>query len=73
MKKIVNGIEMDLPDSATTDTLLQRLGEPADSIVYGITQGSEHRVLHKGESLKAVDSERIGISSRFRTGKDREP
>lgn len=68
MIKIVDGIELEVPDDATRETLLQTLRRSADSVVYEPTANGDHRVLGEGEAVASMKSDVVGIVSRFRTG-----
>jgi len=72
MEKVVNvnGIRLEIPDYATRETLLDRLGRPRDCVVYAITPGGRHQVLSEGEPISSVPSERLGVISRFRAADD---
>jgi len=69
MEKIIDGIRMEIPDDATRETLLQQLHRRDDSTIYAVTPDGDHRVLDPGQSVASAPGERLGVVSRFRTGR----
>lgn len=67
-KVSMDGIQFEVSDDATRETLLEQSPGPNDSTVYEITPDGEHRVLNHGESLTSAGTGRFGTVNRFRTG-----
>jgi len=65
---LVNRIQMEVPDSITTEMLLQESqAEPGD-FLYHLEPDGNQRVLASGQQVEVEDGDRFGTISRFRTG-----
>jgi len=64
----IDGILMHIPDSITTETLLQRSQAEAGDIAYRIDPYGNQQVLMPGQEVEVRDGDRFGTISRFRTG-----
>ena len=56
----------EIPDCATRKTVLDVAKRPHTDLVYGLTSDGQHRVLHDGETISSLQSDRIGFVSPFR-------
>jgi len=69
MARIVfDGIPIDVPDSATTDSLLHAVGADGEAAVYQRHPDGSQEVLSGNQPLNMKDGDRLGSIAPFRTG-----
>jgi len=65
---VVNKIPITVPDNATTDYLLHRIGEEGEAVVYQMHPDDSHEIMPNQQPLNLKDGDRFGSITPFRTG-----